>query len=83
MRHVEDPALFDMTDVALPSSSLEWKVSYLRTLDAMEIPRNQRPEIRWVVDPNDYLRPLVYDPRNPRWRHTGGRSSGQCLSPRR
>lgn len=56
------------TDVALPSSSLEWKVSYLRTLDAMAIPRNQRPEIRWVVDPNDYLRPLVYDPRNPRWR---------------
>jgi glyoxylase-like metal-dependent hydrolase (beta-lactamase superfamily II) len=61
------------TDVALPSSSLEWKVSYLRTLDAMGIPRNQRPEIRWVVDPNDYLRPLVYDPRNPRWRNHGGR----------
>lgn len=72
-----------MTDVALPSSSLEWKVSYLRTLDAMQIPRNQRPEIRWVVDPNDYLRPLVYDPRNPRWRQTGGRGSGRCLSPRR
>ena len=60
------------TDVALPSSSLEWKVSYLRTLDAMQIPPNQRPEIRWVVDPNDYLRPLVYDPRNSRWRSNGG-----------
>jgi glyoxylase-like metal-dependent hydrolase (beta-lactamase superfamily II) len=67
------------TDVALPSSSLEWKLSYLRTLDAMEIPRSQRPESRWMVDPNDYLRPLVYNPFNPRWRHRGGRPAGQCL----
>ena len=72
-----------MTDVAVPSSSLEWKVSYLKTLDAMQIPRNQRPEIRWTVDPNDYLRPLVYDPRETRWRRTGGRPTGQCLSPKR
>jgi len=26
-----------------------------------------RPEIRWMVDPNDFLRPMAYDPDDDRW----------------
>ena len=55
------------TNAALPTSSLEFKVSYLKQLDAMAVPPEQRPEARWMVDPNDYLKPLVYDPQDPRW----------------
>jgi hypothetical protein len=56
-----------MTAVAVESSSLEWKVGYLKELDAMSIPADRRPEVRWMVDPNDYLRPLVFDPESSRW----------------
>lgn len=53
------------TDVAVPSSSLEFKKSYLETLDTAQIA--YRPELRWMVDPNDFLRPIAYDPDEPRW----------------
>jgi len=65
------------TAVAVESSSLEWKVGYLRVQDAMGIARDQRPQLMWLVDPNDYLRPLVFDPRDDRWRKgDGGRDDG-------
>jgi hypothetical protein len=57
-----------VTAVAVESSSLEWKVGYLRQQDAMGIPRAQRPELLWLVDPNDYLRPIVFDPKDDRWK---------------
>ena len=50
-----------VTAVAVESSSLEWKVGYLKQQNAMSIPQAQRPELMWLVDPNDYLRPLVFD----------------------
>ena len=56
-----------VTAVAVESSSLEWKVGYLKQQDAMGIPAKDRPELRWLVDPNDYLRPIVFDPDDPRW----------------
>jgi L-ascorbate metabolism protein UlaG (beta-lactamase superfamily) len=57
-----------VTDVALPSSSPEWRLGWIRQNDAMGVPQAQRPEIRhWLVDPLDYLRPLVYTPGDPRW----------------
>jgi hypothetical protein len=59
------------TAVAVESSSLEWKVGYLRVQDAMGIPPDQRPELLWLVDPNDYLRPLVFDLKDDRWRKRG------------
>jgi len=64
------------TAVAVESSSLEWKVGYLRVQDAMSVPLDQRPELMWLVDPNDYLRPLVFDPRDDRWRKRGGHHEG-------
>ena len=66
-----------MTAVAVQSSSLEWKVGYLKQLDAVKVPQEQRPEVLWMVDPNDYLRPLVFDPKDDRWRGPGNRARGR------
>src|SRR2546430_12961152 len=40
----------------------------LKQQNAMGIPDSERPELMWLVDPNDYLRPLVFDPKDDRWR---------------
>ena len=34
-----------------------------------ELPASRRPELLWLRDPDDYLRPLVFDPAAPRWRN--------------
>ena len=57
-----------VTAVAAESSSLEWKVGYQKVQDAMSVPPSERPQLMWLVDPNDYLRPRVFDPRDARWR---------------
>jgi len=56
-----------VTAVAVESSSLEWKVGYRMQQNAMGIPAEDRPELYWIVDPNDYLRPIVFDVDDPRW----------------
>ena len=56
-----------VTAVAVESSSLEWKVGYRKQQDAMGIAPEDRPELYWLVDPNDYLRPIVFDVDDPRW----------------
>jgi len=56
-----------VTAVAVESSSLEWKVGYLQVQNAMGILESNRPQLLWLVDPNDYLRPLVFDPSDDRW----------------
>ena len=56
-----------VTAVAVESSSLEWKVGYRKEQDAMGIPAEDRPELFWLVDPNDYLRPIVFDVNDARW----------------
>jgi hypothetical protein len=62
-----------MTDVAVVSSSLEFKKAYLETmfnsLRTQVEGVNFQPEIRWMVDPNDYLRPMVFDPKDDRWQN--------------
>ena len=57
------------TNAAQPTSSLYFKVAYMKQLDQMLPPltEEQRPEARWMVDPDDYLKPMVYDPRDARW----------------
>jgi hypothetical protein len=63
------------TNAALPTSSLYFKVAYQKQLEQMIPPLTpeQRPEYRWLVDPDDYLKPMVYDPKDARWakRHGG------------
>jgi hypothetical protein len=62
-----------MTDVQIVSSSLQSKKAFLLTQEAAagssELPGGvvYKPELRWLVDPNDLARPLVYDPDDPRW----------------
>jgi hypothetical protein len=56
-----------VTAVAAESSSLEWKVGYQKVQKAMGIPPEAQPDLIWLVDPNDYLRPIVFDPKDPRW----------------
>jgi hypothetical protein len=67
------------TNAALPTSSLEFKTSYLKQLDVSKIAAADRPEPRWMVDPNEYVKPLVFDPKDDRWRKPGGRDGkGMC-----
>ena len=60
------------TNAALPTSSLRFKVAYLSQIAIMKqagfLTPDQIPEYRWMVDPDDYLKPMVYDPKDPRWR---------------
>jgi hypothetical protein len=60
-----------LTAVAVESSSLEWKVAYRMEQATMGVPDSSRPELLWLVDPNDYLRPIVFDPSDPRWAKPG------------
>jgi len=50
-----------VTAVAVEGSSLEWKDGFIAALNAAGVPAVQRPQILWIVDPNDYLRPIVFD----------------------
>jgi hypothetical protein len=70
-----------VTAVAVEGSSLEWKVGFFDALRAPSgfatnspngatysaIPEANWPEVDWLVDPNDYLRPLVFTPSDKRW----------------
>jgi hypothetical protein len=60
------------TNAAQPTSSLYFKVAYLKQLDQMQPPLkpSERPEPRWMVDPNDYLKPMVFEPKDARWAKT-------------
>ncbi len=61
------------TNAALPTSSLYFKLAYLKQLEQMvpALTPAQRPEYRWMVDPDDYLKPMVYDPKDERWAKGG------------
>jgi Metallo-beta-lactamase superfamily len=50
-----------LTAVAAEGSSLEWKVGFYDALHAASVPEATWPTVWWLVDPNDYLRPLVFD----------------------
>lgn len=77
-----------MTDVAAVSSSLEFKKAYTQTMAnslATHVEGvNFQPELHWMVDPDDYLRPMVFDPTDARWRNSDKdrriAQSGVCRS---
>src|SRR3984885_3853463 len=52
------------TAVAVEGSSLEWKVGYMDALKAANVPASTWPQLLWLVDPNDYLKPLVFELRD-------------------
>jgi hypothetical protein len=47
--------------VAVEGSSLEWKVGYFDALKAANLPPTTWPQLLWLVDPNDYLRPMIFE----------------------
>jgi hypothetical protein len=49
---------------------------------AVGIPAAEQPHLDWVTDPEDYLRPLVYDPAAPVWRtpRDPSRPASPCAS---
>ncbi len=50
-----------VTAVAAEGSSLEWKVGFIDALNAAGVDPAAWPQILWIVDPNDYLRPIVFN----------------------
>jgi hypothetical protein len=63
LQHIQPRAFIPnhVTAVAVEGSSLEWKVGFFEALKAMNVPQAGWPQTTWLVDPNDYLRPLVYE----------------------
>lgn len=53
-----------VTAVAVEGSSLEWKVGFYDALRAANVPQNTWPDTAWLVDLNDYLRPIVFQVGN-------------------
>jgi hypothetical protein len=53
-----------VTAVAVEGSSLEWKVGFIDALNAAGVAPAAQPQTLWIVDPNDYLRPIVFDLKN-------------------
>ncbi len=48
--------------------SLAVYAGYLEQMDLMEVPDADRPHVRWVIDPVDYLQPLAFDTDDDTWR---------------
>ncbi len=53
------------TDATPISSSLQFKRVYLQAMSAINF--QNPPDARWLVDPDDYLKPMVYDPTSTAW----------------
>jgi hypothetical protein len=50
-----------VTAVAAEGSSLEWRVGFQDAATAFGLPPSASPKVLWIVDPNDYLRPIQFD----------------------
>jgi hypothetical protein len=53
--------------VIVEATSLSVYAGFLRQLELMNIPKAEWPEIRWLVDPTDYMRPIVFDLGSSLW----------------
>jgi hypothetical protein len=40
---------------------LAWKHGFIEALNATGVPQASWPQILWIIDRNDYLRPIVFD----------------------
>lgn len=49
------------------ASSLSVYAGYIEQLQLMGRPREEWPEIRWLIDPTDYLKPIVFDSTGSAW----------------
>lgn len=58
-----------------------WKRNLLTSMTNIGIAQADQPEVRWLNDPYDYIRPslLTFDPASPRWAKTGTRTNAPCI----
>ena len=67
--------------VAQPGSALYHKINWRETATNMGWPQSEWPEFRLQIDPNDFMVPQVFDPKDARWREENGNGNGmpaQC-----
>jgi len=50
------------------ASSMSVYAGYLEQLDLMKMPKENRPAVRWLVDPTDYLKPIVFSTGEAAWK---------------
>lgn len=57
-----------------------WKRNLMTSMTNIGIPAAEQPEVRWLNDPYDYVRPslLTFDPSSKRWAKTGARTNPGC-----
>jgi L-ascorbate metabolism protein UlaG (beta-lactamase superfamily) len=57
-----------------------WKRNLLTSMTNIGIPAAEQPEVRWLNDPYDYIRPslLTFDPSSARWAKAGARTNATC-----
>jgi len=69
-----------ITDVAQPGSGIYHKINWRETALAMGFPQSEWPEFRLLVDPNDFMVPQVFDPKDQRWAKSGNANAvpAQC-----
>jgi len=60
-----------VTDVAQRGSALYHKINWRETAQNMGFPQEEWPEFRLQIDPNDFLVPQVFDPKDDRWEERG------------
>jgi hypothetical protein len=48
-------------------ASLSVYAGFIKQLELMRLPKEEWPDIRWPVDPTDYLRPIVFDVGSSLW----------------
>ena len=72
------PLHHDFRETAAGDSADDWKAMMDRELAT----RTAKPEIRWLYDPVDYVRPslLTFEPKAPHWKsgNVSGRASETC-----
>lgn len=69
-----------ITDVAGKGSGIYHKIAWRETALAMGFAQSEWPEFRLLLDPNDFLVPQVFEPKNERWAERGksARVPDQC-----
>lgn len=82
-RHLKPKVYYPghLTDVAQAGSALYHKISWRETAQNMGFPQGEWPEFRLQIDPNDFLVPQVFNPKDDRWaksREAEWRVRSQC-----
>ncbi|MDN3919397.1 MBL fold metallo-hydrolase [Roseateles violae] len=57
-----------------------WKRNLMTSMTSIGIPAAEQPEVRWLNDPYDYVRPslLTFDPSSARWAKSSARTNPGC-----